>query len=287
MNEMNYTNNENSNNIYTEKPYDIAAEALLTPEEEYDLARRAKNGDTEARDRLVCANRRLVSMVAGKYIKSCRYLEFDDLQQAGNLGLMQAVRLFDCDKGYRFSTYAIWWIRQAITREISDKDRTVRLPIHVNEQLSRIRRASAKIEQKTGNPAAPEEIADFLGEDVAKVNELLSIAYAAPTVSMDKPLGDDDGATLGDMLEDGGVSPQETAETEQLRDQINKAVAMLSPREQAVIKMRFGMVDGRTHTLEEVGEAYNVTRERIRQIESKALRKLRGPKFAALLKGFH
>lgn len=290
-NEANKTNND----FFAEKSFDgstvtalgnDSSDELLTPEEEYEVASRAMQGDKAARDKMACANQRLVSMVAFRYVKMCRNLDFDDLKQAGNLGLLQAIRLFDPNKGYRFSTYAIWWIRQAITREIADKDRTIRLPIHVNEQLSRLRRVAAEIEQKTGRKATNEELAAEMGEPLEKIEDLASLAFVTPTVSIDKPIGEDGDSTLGDFLLDDGESPQDVSDAEQLRSQMMQAIALLSPREQAVIKLRYGMTDGRPHTLEEVGAAYNVTRERVRQIEAKALRKLRGPKISALIKDF-
>lgn len=259
---------------------------LLTAEEESELARLAVSGSIAARDRLIFANQRLVAMIALRYIGVCRGLEFDDLKQAGNIGLMQAVRLFDPSKGFRFSTYAIWWIRQAITREIADRDRTIRLPVHINEQLLRIRRTASRLEQQTGCRPDPQDIADALNEPIEKINELWELVWASPVVSIDKPIGEEGDTTLEGMLVDEGATPQELSDASQMRTQMQAAISLLSPREQAVIRMRFGLLDGTAHTLEEVGEAYGVTRERVRQIEAKALRKLRSPHVRAMLGDF-
>lgn len=216
----------------------------------------------------------------------CKGLEFDDLKQAGNLGLMQAVKMFDYTKGYRFSTYAIWWIRQAITREIADKDRTIRIPVHISETVLKIRRTAAKIEQDTGKPATIDDVAAALDIPPKKINELWDMAWTTPTVSLDKPIGEDGDSTLESILTDPTDSPQEQADAAELKTRVSDALSKLSPREQAVIRLRYGLVDGRPRTLEEVGEAYHVTRERVRQIEAKALRKLRSPKLSSTLNDF-
>ena len=260
--------------------------ALLTEEEELELAKRSAAGDESAREKLICCNQRLVAMIAFKYVGVCHGLEFDDLKQAGNIGLMQAVKLFDYTKGFRFSTYAVWWIRQAITREISDKDRTIRIPVHVNEQLIKIRKAAAKIEQQTGKVATAAEVAAAISSPVGKVEELWDLVWGTPFVSLDKPLGDDGDITMESFLADEENTPQKDSDAAQIRQQVAAAVALLPPREQAVIKMRFGLTDGTPHTLEEIGDAYGVTRERVRQILSKAIRKLSSPKIKALLKDF-
>ena len=259
---------------------------LLTEEEETELAKRSAAGDLDAREQLICCNQRLVSMIAFRYVGLCHGLEFDDLKQAGNIGLMQAVKLFDYSKGFRFSTYAVWWIRQAITREIADKDRTIRIPVHVNEQLVKIRKTAAKLEQQTGMPAAPADVAATLGISTEKVEDLWDLAWGTPTVSLDKPIGDDGDITMESFLADEDNTPQSDSDAQQFKQQIAAVVSILSPREQAVIKMRFGLLDGTPHTLEEVGLAYRVTRERVRQIEAKAIRKLRNPKIIAMLKEF-
>lgn len=259
---------------------------LLTAEEERELAKRAQAGDKAARDRFICSNQGLVKMLAYKYVNACVGLDFDDLCQAWNIGLMTAVERFDPDKGYRFSTYAIWWIRQAITREIMDKDNPVHIPVHVHEKLHAVKRVMADIAQKTGRSATVKEVATVLGEPEEKVATYIGVLSSGSTVSIDKPIGDDDSATLIDMLESDGLSPEEIADAVQLRMAIEKALDKLPPREQAVLKMRFGFTDGKAHTLEEVGAAYGVTRERVRQIETKALRKLRNPLVVKLLKEF-
>lgn len=259
---------------------------LLSAEEEIELAKRSAAGDVEARNILVCKNQRLVAMIAFRYVGMCKGLEFDDLKQAGNLGLIQAVKMFDYTKGYRFSTYAIWWIRQAITREIADKDRTIRIPVHIGETALKIRRTAAKLEQQTGKPATVEDVADVLDMPPQKIKELWDMAWTQPIVSLDKPIGEDGDSTLESILTDESVSPQEQADAAELKNRVSGVLSKLSPREQAVIRLRYGLIDGRPRTLEEVGEAYHVTRERVRQIEAKALRKLRNPKLSGMLSDF-
>ncbi len=259
---------------------------LLSAEEEIELAKRSADGDAEARNILVCKNQRLVAMIAFRYIGMCKGLEFDDLKQAGNLGLIQAVKMFDYTKGYRFSTYAIWWIRQAITREIADKDRTIRLPVHIGETVLKIRRTAAKIEQQTGTTATIEDVAAALDMPPQKVKEMWEMAWTTPTVSLDKPIGEDGDSTLESILTDLSDSPQEQADAAELKTKVSGVLSRLSPREQAVIRLRYGLLDGRPRTLEEVGEEYHVTRERVRQIEAKALHKLRSPKLSSILNDF-
>lgn len=260
---------------------------LLTAEEEYALAVRIKNGDKAAREKLICSNQRLVGMVAGRYVSVCKELEFDDLKQAGNIGLIRAADLFDCEKGYRFSTYAVWWIRQAITREIADKGRSVRLPVHISEKMTKFRRVAAGIEQATGRPATPEDVAKALGEPLEKITELWDFVVSDPTVSIDKPLGETGESTLGDLLADEHTPlPADATEVKELRVQIERALAHLSPRENMVMRVRFGLDDGIPKTLEDVGEMFGVTRERVRQIESKALRRLRSPRISKILRVF-
>ena len=258
--------------------------ALLSEEEELELAKRSAEGDEEARERLVYCNQRLVAMIAFKYVGMCHGLDLDDLTQAGNIGLMQAVKLFDYTKGFRFSTYAVWWIRQAITREIADKDRTIRVPVHVNELINKIRRAVSQIEQQNGVVATAADVAEEIGVSVEKVESVWDMAWGTPIVSLDKPMGEEGDVTLENFLADEDNTPQKDSDAQQLKTQVAAAVALLPPREQAVIKMRFGLTDGSPHTLEEIGDAYGVTRERVRQILSKALRKLSSPKIKALLK---
>ena len=286
---MENVQNNNAEEISVAHVMPISAnDGLLTAEEELELAKRSAAGDEAAREKLVYCNQRLVAMVAFRYVGACHGLEFDDLKQAGNIGLLQAVKQFDYKKGFRFSTYAIWWIRQAITREISDKDRTIRIPVHVSEQLTKIRKTAAQIEQQTGNPATAQDVAAALDRPVKKIVGLWDMAWNNPTVSLDKPMGDDGDVTVENflMIEDDNT-PQSNADKDELRQQIGSAVSLLSPREQAVIKMRYGLDDGMPRTLEEVGAAYNVTRERVRQIELKALRKLRSPKVKAILNDFN
>lgn len=258
---------------------------LLSAEEEKQLAARVRAGDKSARDRFVCGNQGLVRKIAYKYINACAGFDLDDLCQAGNIGLLTAIERFDPEKGFRFSTYATWWIRQAITREIMDKGNMIHIPVHVHEWLHAVRRAATQIEQATGKPATAEEIAAALGEPVEKIVTYLEMVNPG-IVSTDKPVGDDDSASLIDMIPDDGLSPQEIADAVQLRTAMEQVIDKLQPREQAVLKMRFGFNDGKSHTLEEVGAAYGVTRERVRQIEAKALRKLRNPRVAKLLKDF-
>lgn len=259
---------------------------LLSAEEEKQLAARVKAGDKSARDRFVCGNQGLVRKIAYKYINACAGLDLDDLCQAGNIGLLTAIERFDPEKGFRFSTYATWWIRQAITREIMDKGNMIHIPVHVHEWFHAARRAATQIEQATGKPATAEEIATALGEPVEKIVAYLEMVNPGGIVSIDKPVGDDDSASLIDMIPDDGLSPQEIADAVQLRTAMEQVIEKLQPREQAVVKMRFGFNDGKSHTLEEVGAAYGVTRERVRQIQDKALRKLRNPRVAKLLKDF-
>lgn len=259
---------------------------LLTAEEECELARLAAEGNRDAEEKLVYSNQRLVAMIAFRYVGVCKALDFDDLKQAGNIGLMQAVKLFDPSKGFRFSTYAIWWIRQSITREIADKDKTIRIPVHISDRLSKIRRLSSEIEQQTGRQATVEEIAAAMDMPPEKVEELWYSSLSATTVSLDKPIGEEGENTLEDFLIDERNSPQDESDADQLRQSIEQVLAMLSPREQVVIKLRYGLTDGMPHTLEDVGATYGVTRERVRQIEIKALRKLRSPKIGKLLGDF-
>ena len=276
----------NNNEGTTVKTVQERDSELLTADEERELAERAKAGDKQAWDRMVCSNQGLVKMIAYKYVNACTGLELDDLCQAGNIGLMIAVRRFDPNKGFRFSTYATWWIRQAITREIMDKGYLVHIPVHIHEKLHAVRKAAASIEQTTGKPATAAEIAAVLDEPEEKVATYMSISNSGSSVSMDKPLSDDDGTALIDMLPYDGLSPQDVADDMQLQIAMEQAIGTLPPREQAVLKMRFGFTDGKPHTFEELGEAYGVTRERVRQIQEKALRKLRNPHVAKLLKDF-
>ena len=253
---------------------EIGKVPLLTPEEEQELARRMNAGDEEAKRRMTEANLRLVVSIAKRYVG--RGMLFLDLIQEGNLGLIKAVEKFDVEKGYKFSTYATWWIRQAITRAIADQARTIRIPVHMVETINKTIRVSRQLLQELGHDPSAEEIAAEMNMPVDKVRDILKIAQEP--VSLETPIGEEEDSHLGDFIPDEDASePSEAASFSLLREQLEEVLDTLAPREKKVLELRFGIVDGRTRTLEEVGKEFNVTRERIRQIEAKALRKLRHP----------
>ena len=262
---------------------EIGKVPLLTPEEEQELARRMADGDEEAKRRMAEANLRLVVSIAKRYVG--RGMLFLDLIQEGNLGLIKAVDKFDYTKGYKFSTYATWWIRQAITRAIADQARTIRIPVHMVETINKVIRVSRQLLQELGHDPSAEEIAEEMGMPVDKVRDILKIAQEP--VSLETPIGEEEDSHLGDFIPDEDASePSEAASFSLLREQLMTVLDTLTPREKKVLELRFGIVDGRTRTLEEVGKEFNVTRERIRQIEAKALRKLRHPSRSKKLKDF-
>lgn len=256
---------------------------LLTMEQEIELAKRIEEGDNAAKKALAESNLRLVVSIAKRYVG--RGLSFLDLIQEGNLGLIKAVDKFNYSKGFKFSTYATWWIRQSITRSIADQSRTIRIPVHMSEVINKTYRVSRTLLQELGREPTEQELADRLEMPIEKVREILKVS--SDPISLDTPIGEEDDSHLGDFIKDDTiVGPEDAAAYSMLQEQIGKLLSTLTEREKRVLTLRFGLDDGRTRTLEEVGKEFNVTRERIRQIEAKALRKLRHPSRARLLKGY-
>lgn len=263
---------------------EIGRVPLLKPEDEPAIAKRIEEGDEEAKNLLISANLRLVVSIAKKYVG--RGMQFLDLIQEGNMGLVKAVEKFDYTKGFKFSTYATWWIRQAITRAIADQARTIRIPVHMVETINKLSRVQRQLLQELGREPTAEEISERMdGFTPEKVREIQKVALEP--VSLETPVGDEDDSHLGDFLEDkGAVSPDSYANNQLLKEELDIVLSDLTEREEKVLRLRFGLVDGQTRTLEEVGKEFNVTRERIRQIEAKAIRKLKAPGRSKRLKPF-
>ena len=262
---------------------EIGKVPLLTAEREAELAQRIREGDDYAKQQLVEANLRLVVSIAKRYMG--RGLFFLDLIQEGNLGLMKAADKFDFEKGYKFSTYATWWIRQAVTRAIADQARTIRIPVHMVETIHKVQRVSRQILQERGHDASAEEIAEMINMPIDKVRDILKAAQEP--VSLETPIGEEEDSHLGDFIpDDEAPAPADAASYTLLREQLAEVLHTLTPREESVLKLRFGLEDGQMRTLEEVGKEFNITRERIRQIEAKALRKLRHPSRSKKLRDY-
>ncbi len=262
---------------------EIGRVPLLTSEEEIELAIRIADGDVAAKQRLSEANLRLVVSIAKRYLG--RGMQFLDLIQEGNLGLIKAVEKFDYTKGFKFSTYATWWIRQAITRAIADQARTIRIPVHMVETINKVKKVQSQLLHQNGHEPSADEIAEELDMPVDKVREIMRVAQEP--VSLETPIGEEEDSHLGDFIPDNDApAPADAASHTMLREQLSDVLSTLTPREEKVLRLRFGLEDGRSRTLEEVGKEFNVTRERIRQIEAKALRKLRHPSRSRKLKDY-
>ena len=262
---------------------EIGRVPLLSPDEETELAKRMAEGDSYAKKRLSEANLRLVVSIAKKYVG--RGMQFLDLIQEGNLGLLKAVEKFDYTKGFKFSTYATWWIRQAITRAIADQARTIRIPVHMVETITKVKKVSSQLLHETGHDPSAEEIADKLEMPAERVREIMRIAQ--DPVSLETPIGEEEDSHLGDFIpDDDAPAPADAASLMLLKEQLNEVLSTLTDREAKVLRLRFGLEDGRSRTLEEVGKEFDITRERIRQIEAKALRKLRHPSRSKKVKDF-
>ncbi len=283
LNDSEITKDVNINDPVRMYLKEIGRIPLLSGEEELALSVRVANGEEEAKNRLAESNLRLVVSIAKRYVG--RGLLFLDLIQEGNIGLMKAVDKFDYDKGYKFSTYATWWIRQAITRALADQARTIRVPVHMVETINKMARIQRQLTLELNREPSEEEIAKKMGITVEKVREVIKISQ--DPVSLETPIGEEDDSHLGDFVKDiNAMTPEEYATNEILKEEIKAVLETLQEREQEVLELRFGLIDGTSHTLEEVGKKFNVTRERIRQIEAKALRKLRHPSRAKKLKDF-
>lgn len=261
---------------------DIGKIPLLTAQDEIELAKKAEKNVKAARDKLISANLRLVVSIAKKYVG--RGMSLLDLIEEGNIGLMRAVDKYDWRRGYKFSTYATWWIRQAITRAIADQARTIRIPVHMVETINRFNRTQRRLMQELGREPSPEEVAKALGIDEGKAREIIKVSQE-PT-SLETPVGDEEDSHLGDFIADQGLQPDEQATRELLKIHLDEVLDSLSPREKRVLQLRFGLEDGKQRTLEEVGKEFGVTRERIRQIEAKAIRKLKHPTRAKKLRDY-
>jgi RNA polymerase primary sigma factor len=272
--------NEDSVRLYLRE---IGRVKMIKPDEEIELARLIAKGDREAKKKLIQANLRLVISIAKKYVN--RGLPFQDLIQEGNLGLIRAAEKFDYTKGFKFSTYATWWIRQAISRGLADKSRTIRVPVHMVESINKLKKASAKLSQEYGRKPTEIELSGALDLSVTKIQEIIQ-ADREP-ISMEMPLNRDEETYLGDLIEDSdSARPDSNTEEELMRQDLNRMLSQLTPRERDIMHLRYGLADGRQRTLEEVGRLFNITRERVRQIEHKAFRKLRQPAWSSKLSGY-